>query len=85
MNRDRRFTVVILVVAALTVATAAYAPHSSTLSKMAQNSASVSPCGSVTPPLAQPAASTLASNQPIYPVPSEDVIAQGHSGEPRDH
>ena len=85
MNRDRRITVMILVVAALTVATAAYAPYSSTLSKMAQNSASISPCGAVTPLSAQPAATALASNQPKYPVPSEDVIAQGHSGQARQH
>jgi hypothetical protein len=85
MNRDRRIIVMILIVAALTVATAAYAPYSSTLSKMAQNSASVSPCGAVTPLSAQPATSALASNGAKYPVPSEDVIAQGHSGTSREH
>ena len=81
MNRDRRMTVAILIVAALTVATAAYAPHSATLSRMAQNTASVSPCGAVTPLSAQPAATAVASNEPKYPVPSEDLIAQGHSGQ----
>jgi hypothetical protein len=80
MNRDRRMTVAILVVAVLAVTTAAYAPYSSTLSKMAQNSAPISPCGAVTPLSAKAAPTALASNQPKYPVPSEDVIAQGHSG-----
>jgi len=72
MNRNRRVTVTILTLAALALATAAYAPHSETLAKMAQNNASITPCGAV------PALSN--SPTPKYPVPSEDVIARGHSG-----
>ena len=72
MKSNRRVTVTILALAALALATAAYAPHSSTLAKIAQTSAPITPCGSA------PALTT--DQTPKYPVPSEDVIARGHSG-----
>jgi hypothetical protein len=73
MKSNRRVTVTILALAALALATAAYAPHSSTLTKIAQTSAPITPCG------AGPALTT-GSGTPKYPAPSEDVIARGHAG-----
>lgn len=78
MNRNRRLTVTIVTLAALALATAAYAPHSETLAKMAETNAPITPCGA---PQTFATSTDIASTQTAkYPVPSDDVIAQGHSG-----
>ena len=71
MNRNQRITLILMVLAALTLATAAYAPYSSTLTHIAKENATYAPCSTTTLPEPSQAAK--------YPVPPEDVIAQGHS------
>jgi hypothetical protein len=69
MNRTQRIAIITLIVLGmLTLATAAYAPHSSTLAKAAQKTAYVAPC-----------AATPSLVSPVYPIPSPDVIERGHS------
>jgi hypothetical protein len=79
MNRNRRVTITILTLAALALATAAYAPHSETLTRLANNNASITPCGA-TPAFQSPSPDVASAQAPKYPAPSEDEIARGHSG-----
>lgn len=81
MKRNRIITpVLVLILALLAVAAAAYAPHSATWRGVAQNSVIYTPCTTPTLHSTEPA-STQAVKKPLYPVPSDDVIARGHSGQ----
>lgn len=70
-------TVTTFAFGALVVAAAAYAPHSSALAKFAQKTAYVAPCSTIGFPASN---ETKPTQVAAYPVPSEDVIARGHSG-----
>jgi hypothetical protein len=92
MKRSRLVTpVMVFTIALLAVAAAAYAPHNARLRGLAQENAMYVPCSStlVIPTTASSSKADAvkerptqqASSKPLYPVPSEDVIARGHSGQ----
>ena len=82
MKRNRIITpVMVLILALLAVAAAAYAPHSATWRGVAQNNVIYTPCTApATFRSTELASAQQAAKKPLYPVPSEDVIARGHSG-----
>ena len=83
MKRNRIITpVLVLILALLAVAAAAYAPHSAKWRGVAQNNVMYTPCTtSMTLRSTELGSTRQAANKPLYPAPSEDVIARGHSGQ----
>ena len=85
MKRNQVITpVLVFVLVLLAVAAAGYAPHSSNWRRASQNTAMYVPCNSTIALRSTDAGpaqvATQSANQPLYPVPSDDVIARGHSG-----
>lgn len=86
MKRNQLITsLTICALALVTVASAAYAPYSPRWVRVSDENRPYAPCRS-TSILGVTDSSTTkpvqkASNEPLYPVPSEDVIARGHSGQ----
>ena len=83
MKRNRIITpVLVLVLALLAVAAAAYAPHSATWRGVAQNNVLYTPCRStMTLRSTELGPTQQTAKKPLYPAPSEEVIARGHSGQ----
>ena len=74
-------TVTTFAFGAFVVAAAAYAPHSAALAKIAQKTVYAAPCSTIGFPASNFATPKEKPQQvAAYPVPSEDVIAKGHSG-----
>lgn len=74
----KQFTATLLALGSLTLGAAAYAPHSTTMKSLARKHAYVAPCS--TDPFPAQNAAAPATQAEAHPVPSEDVIARGHSG-----
>ena len=82
MKRNRIVTpVMVLVLTLLAVAAAAYAPHSAAWRGVSQNNVMYTPCSTNTLRSTELASTQQGAKKPLYPVPSEDVIARGHSGQ----
>ena len=80
MNRTKMTAISLFAIGSLALAAAAYAPHSSTLVKLARATAPSAPCATT---MGFPAESKPV--QPVqqataYPAPPEEVIARGHAG-----
>ena len=78
MTRKRLSAVTMFVLATVTVATAAYAPHSATLAALSRKTAYVAPCSTTIALRSEGSFAARADTTP-YPVPSPEVIARGHS------
>jgi hypothetical protein len=76
MNRTKMTAITLFAIASLALAAAAYAPHSSTLVKLARATAPSAPCATT---MGFPAESKPVQQAAAYPAPSEEVIARGHS------